>query len=194
MAERQGWFQRAVGGLVNAALPGTPYSRYSGYNPTLTRNSIISGVAGQIVPGGGVLANSILGQTGGAQAATAGQQGLSGLMGAYELGNQSWQQSNENFDSSGIRPDYSFAFDAPTPDPSAPQQPQSMPGQAEPTQLAGLVGNGVRRRDTRSGSSAGSSVLAEGAAAQNMVEGWQLGNWLGMRAPTGPGQAYTRQA
>lgn len=188
---RQGFFQRLVGGAVNAALPGTPYNRYSGYNPTLTRNSLISGAVGQVIPGGGALAQSLLNQSGGAQAATAGQQGISGLMGSYTPG------ANSGFDSSGIQADF-----APIAGVDLPQgwQPDSTgdsnytaPQQAEPTQLAGLVSN-APTRDSRSGSSAGSHVLAEGQAAQDMVGGWQLANFL--KGPQAPqfGQRYTRQA
>ncbi|MGH8060984.1 MAG: hypothetical protein ACREO7_03100 [Pseudoxanthomonas sp.] len=67
------------------------------------------------------------------------------------------------------------------------------PQQSDPTQLAGLVSNGPRR-DGRSGSSAGSHVLAEGQAAQDMVGGWQLASFL--QGPQKPqfGRQFTRQA
>lgn len=106
---KQNFWQRLAGGAVNAVLPGTPYSRYSGYNPTLTRNSIISGVIGQVAPGGGTIANTILNQTPSAQAASAGQQGIAGLMRAANASNAAWTR-NQGFDIGNIQPDFSAGY------------------------------------------------------------------------------------
>lgn len=194
MANRQSLWQRFLGGAVNAALPGSPYSRYSGYNPTLTRNSIISGVAGQLIPGGGTIAQTILNRTGSGQAALAGQQGIAGLM----------QQTNAgygdmgNFDSSGINPEFAQVqpvdfsqFDPNTMQPLQQPAQQQDQSQQPPTSLAGLMATGGR--DSRSGHSAGSHTLAEGQAAQDMVGDWQTANWLNMRAPTF-GNTYSRRS
>lgn len=96
MARQSGW-NRLVGGAVNALLPGSPYSKYSGYDPTLTRNSVISGAVGQFVPGGGQLTQALLGSTDAAQAAHYGQQGVDNLMGMADADNKAWQQQQGNW-------------------------------------------------------------------------------------------------
>lgn len=104
MARQSGW-QRLAGGVVNALLPGSPYSKYSGYDPTLTRNSMISGAVGQFVPGGGALVQGILGQGDAAQAAHYGQQGVDNLMGMADATNKAWVQGNDAW-----RPDVQAQF------------------------------------------------------------------------------------
>ncbi len=191
---RQSLWNRVLGAVGNAALPGSPYNKYTGWNPTLTRNSIISGAVGQLNPIAGGLTQQFLGNTPGAQSATAGNQGISGLMGLGESSNAAYRG---DFDSSGIQAEFApiAPMDFTGYDPTNPQtapQPQQQ-GAQQPQTLAGLAVSGPKR-DTRTGNSTRSGVLAEGAAAQDMVEGMKLGNWLGMKAPTGPGRQYTRQA
>lgn len=52
----------------------------------------------------------------------------------------------------------------------------------------GYVAPSAPRSNTRRGS----STLAEGRAAQDYVGTMQLGNWLGMKAPSGPGVGVSR--
>lgn len=63
------------GGVVNALLPGTPYNKYTGqYGQTALRNSIISGIAGQLNPIAGTLTQAAFNQTAPQQQWNAGLQ------------------------------------------------------------------------------------------------------------------------
>lgn len=68
------------GGVVNALLPGTPYNKYTGqYGQAALRNSLISGVAGQLNPIAGTLVQAGLNQTMPQQQWNAGLQGYEGM-------------------------------------------------------------------------------------------------------------------
>jgi hypothetical protein len=149
---KQNFWQRLAGGAANAVLPGSPYDRYSGFNPTLTRNSIISGVIGQVVPGGGTIANTILNRGSSAQAANAGQEGLAGLMRATNTSNRDQLRQLQNPNSS-IQPDFVSAqpgqFD-----------PAVLPDQQGGQGLAGLALSGMPAGSWNPSSNWGRDVLA----------------------------------
>jgi hypothetical protein len=148
---KQNFWQRLLGGAANAALPGSPYSRYSGFDPTLTRNSIISGVIGQVAPGGGTIANTIFNRSSTAQAAHAGQQGIAGLIRAADASNKSQLREFQNPDGS-IQPDFVGAQPGRF-DPGAAPEPQGHG-------LAGLALGGMPAGSWNPSSNWGRDVLA----------------------------------
>lgn len=189
---KPGFFRNVGGWIVNNMLsPGTtPYGPNGQYNGTLLRNGAINLAAGAVNPLAGQAAKYATNHWGGGMGQEAGQQGYGWL-------------ANQSIKPQGGLPYMPSADFAPVQGVDLPQgwqpategneAPTTNPQQSDPTQLAGIVSNGYTR-DSRSGSSAGSSVLAEGQAAQDMVGGWQLSNFL--KGPQAPqfGQRFTRQA
>lgn len=87
------------GGVVNALLPGTPFNRHTGqYGQTALRNSIISGVAGQLNPIAGTLAQAGFNQTAPQQQWNAGLQGYDGMAAQFAGARTAAQNYNAGMD------------------------------------------------------------------------------------------------
>lgn len=172
-------FWRNVGGtLVNTFLsPGTtPYGPNGQYNKTLLRNGFINAAVGAA---GGPLAGQL------SQMATSHWGGGAG----QEAGQRGWSWlADQSISPDGLQPmQPQYAVNGVNvPGQIQQEQPQAQqapaPAQGPPSQLAQIAVNGIPR-DGRSGMSAGSSVLAQGKDAQDMVDGMRLSQWLGMRSP-----------
>lgn len=188
---KPGFWRNVGGAIVNTFLsPGTtPYGPNGKYNRTLLRNGLINLAARTVNPVAGGLAQYATNKWGGGQAQEMGQQGWQWLAkqpitdGATGGGLANVNPGTINGgpwtgDTGGIPEGY-------VPEIGQPAESQTGPRktlQGQPQDLAGLMAQGYLR-DHRSGRSAGSSVLAEGKAAQGMVEGMQMARWLGTRSP-----------
>lgn len=172
---KPGFWRNVGGAIVNTFLsPGTtPYGPNGQYNSTLLRNGFINLAAGAVNPVAGQLSQLATSRFGGGMAQEAGQRGWGWLADQAITPQGGLQVDSPGFAVSGAQVPGQVQEAAP----SAPPPPVG-----EPSQLAQLT-VGAPRRDSRSGASAGSSVLAEGKAAQDMVEGMQLSSWLSQRSP-----------
>lgn len=172
---KPGFWRNVGGAIVNTLLsPGTtPYGPNGQYNKTLLRNGFINLAAGAVNPVAGQLSQMATNQWGGGAGQEAGQRGWSWLADQAITSQGGLQVDAPGYAINGAQVPGQVQQEA---TPAAPQAPAG-----EPSQLAQLAVKGVGR-DSRSGMSAGSSVLAEGKAAQDMVEGMQLGQWLGTRS------------
>lgn len=173
---KPGFWRNVGGAIVNGVLsPGTtPYGPNGQFNKTLLRNGLINLAAGAVNPVAGKLSQLATNQWGGGASQEAGQRGWG------------WLADQSIDPQGGIQvdaPGYAVnGMDAPQQVQQQQAAPQAAPSQmGEPSQLAQMTVPGFGR-DGRSGMSAGSSVLAQGQAAQDMVGGMQLASWLGTRS------------
>lgn len=179
---KPGFWRNVGGAIVNGVLsPGTtPYGPNGQYNKTLLRNGFINLGAGAVNPLAGQLSQLATSRLGGGMAQEAGQKGW-GWLADQSISPDGMPVLQQGFGVSGMQiPGQPMQGQ----EAAQPQQPQQAPSgySQQPSQLAQLQVGGPRR-DSRSGASAGSSVLAQGKAAQDMVEGMQLSSWLNSRSP-----------